>query len=244
MVPKIEWVGEWFGSPYYHILYKNRDSNEAKMFLDKLILHLGIRNEDKILDLACGKGRHAIYLNKKGLNVTGFDICRENVREARQHENEKLSFHVHDMQFVFRKNYFDYIFNFFTSFGYFDARIENENVVKAAADGLKTGGKLLIDFLNPYMVMHNLAPVEIKQVNGIQFHIVKKLENDMIIKDIRFTDQDKDFHFFEKVKAIGKPEFLEYFRNAKLDLLDIFGDYALNPYVPEQSERMIFLVQK
>ena len=104
MTPKIEWVGEWFGSPYYHILYKNRDSNEARLFLDKLIDYLGIKKEDKILDLACGKGRHAVYLNEKGLDVTGFDICQENIRKAKDHENDRLHFHVHDMDTLYPRN--------------------------------------------------------------------------------------------------------------------------------------------
>ncbi len=244
MTPKIEWVGEWFGSPYYHILYKNRDSNEARLFLDNLIDYLNIQKEDKILDLACGKGRHAIYLNQKGLDVTGFDICQENIQEARENENEKLHFHVHDMQFIFRKNYFNYIFNFFTSFGYFDSKMENESVVKAAADGLVKGGKLLIDFLNPYTVIHHLAPEEIKEINGIRFHITKKIDDGMIVKDIKFSDKGRDYHFYEKVKTIRRVEFLEYFKNTGLDVIEIFGDYELNPYVAEESDRMIFLLKK
>ena len=244
MTPKIEWVGEWFGSPYYHILYKNRDLNEAKLFLDKLIDYLDIQKEDRILDLACGKGRHAIYLNQKGLNVTGFDICQENIRDAQAHENSSLSFFVHDMQFVFKRNYFNYIFNFFTSFGYFDSKAENESVVKATANGLVKGGKLLIDFLNPYTVIHNLSPEEIKKINGIKFHITKQIDDGMIIKDIKFTDEGRNYHFFEKVKAIRRVEFLEYFENTGLAVIDVFGDYELNPYVADKSERMIFLLKK
>ena len=244
MTPKIEWVGEWFGSPYYHILYKNRDANEARLFLDNLIDYLNIQKEDKILDLACGKGRHAIYLNQKGLDVTGFDICQENIQEARGHENDRLHFHVHDMQFIFRKNYFNYIFNFFTSFGYFDSKQENESVVKAAADGLVEGGKFLIDFLNPYTVIHHLAPEEIKDINGIRFHITKKIDDGMIVKDIKFSDGGRDYHFYEKVKTIRRVEFLEYFKNTGLDVLEIFGDYDLNSYVAEKSDRMIFLLKK
>lgn len=244
MTPKIEWVGEWFGSPYYHILYKNRDSNEARIFIDRLIDYLNIQKEDKILDLACGKGRHAIYLNEKGLDVTGFDICQENIQEAQDYENDRLHFHVHDMQYIFKKNYFNYIFNFFTSFGYFDTKLENESVVKAAAEGLVPGGKLLIDFLNPYTVIHHLAPEEIKEINGIRFHITKKIDDGMIVKDIKFSDGGRDYHFYEKVKTIRRVEFLEYFDNTGLDVLEIFGDYDLNPYVAEKSDRMIFLLKK
>jgi SAM-dependent methyltransferase len=244
MVPKIEWFGEWFGSPYYHILYKDRDSSEAKLLLDNLIEYLAIKEDDRILDLACGRGRHAIYLNHKGLNVTGIDICKENIADARQYNNKRLQFVVRDMRSVFRKNYFNYIFNFFTSFGYFDTKYENESVIRAAAEGLVSGGKLLIDFLNPYTVIHDLAPEEIKKIEGIRFHITKKLDNGIIIKDIKFVDKGMNYHFYEKVKAIRRVEFLEYFEHAGLEVLEIFGDYSLKPYIAEKSERMIFLIKK
>jgi SAM-dependent methyltransferase len=244
MVPKIEWIDEWFGSPYYHVLYKNRDHNEAKLFLDNLIQHLNITKDDLILDLACGRGRHAIYLNRKGLNVVGIDISMENIEEARQHQNDRLSFYVHDMRFVFKRDTFNFILNFFTSFGYFDTKEENERVVHAAAVGLAKGGKLLIDFLNPYTVVHDLAPAEIKEIDGIAFHITKKIENGFIIKDIKFADQGRKYHFYEKVKTIRRMEFLEYFDNTGLEVMDIFGDYQLNPYIAEKSERMIFLLKK
>ena len=244
MVPKIEWFGEWFSSPYYHILYKNRDNNEAKLFLENLIRYLHISEDDQILDLACGRGRHAIYLNQKGLNVTGIDISTENIEEAQMYQNERLKFYIHDMRFAFRRDTFHFILNFFTSFGYFDTKEENESVVNAAAEGLVKGGKLLIDFLNPYTVVHKLAPEEIKEIDGIEFHISKKIDNGFIIKDIKFVDQERKYHFYEKVKAIRRMEFLEYFENTGLEVMDIFGDYNLNPYVAEKSERMIFLLKK
>lgn len=244
MRPKIEWFGDWFGSPYYHILYRDRDSREAKMFLDNLIHYLDIHENDKILDLACGRGRHAIYLNQEGLNVTGIDICQENISKALKKSNSRLKFHVGDMRSVFRRNYFNYIFNFFTSFGYFDSKTENENVVRAVYEGLVPGGKFLIDFLNPFKVIHDLSPEEVKEVEGVRFTISKKLENGVIRKDIQFTDQGREYHYYEKVKAIRRTEFLEYFKNTSLKLLETFGDYELNPYVAEESERMIFLVRK
>ena len=106
------------------------------------------------------------------------------------------------------------------------------------------GGILLIDFLNPYTVVHDLAPEEIKVIDGITFHINKKIDNGFIIKDIKFVDQDRKFHFYEKVKAIRRMEFLEYFENTGLEVIEIFGDYNLNPYLAEKSDRMIFLLRK
>ncbi|MFN3940966.1 MAG: YkgJ family cysteine cluster protein, partial [Chitinophagales bacterium] len=78
----------------------------------------------KILDLACGKGRHSIYLNQLGYDVTGADLSENSIKEASKFANEKLHFKVHDMRIPFEEKY-DAIFNLFTSFGYFENDADN-----------------------------------------------------------------------------------------------------------------------
>ncbi|MCG8309958.1 MAG: methyltransferase domain-containing protein [Cytophagales bacterium] len=239
-----EWFGEWFDSPYYHVLYRHRDEKEAKGFIDQLITYFNFSCKDRIQDLACGKGRHSIYLNKKGFNVTGLDLSPQNIAFAKGFENERLRFHVHDMRYTWPGLEFDYILNLFTSFGYFETPGENQQAISAIAKGLSGRGKLLIDFLNPYTVINNLVPEEVKKINGIEFHIRKFLKGEYIVKDIRFSDMGKSYNFQERVKAIRRVKFLEYFKNADLELVDLFGDYKLNPYIAEKSERMIFVLKK
>jgi SAM-dependent methyltransferase len=239
-----EWFGKWFDSPYYHILYKHRDHEEARNFMNNLVAYFDFDKDDLILDLACGKGRHAIWLNNKGFDVIGLDLSLKNIEEARKYENERLKFYVHDMRFPWPHDQFDYTLNLFTSFGYFETPGENQQSINAIAENLKKGGKLLIDFLNPYTVINNLVPDETKTINGIDFRIKKYLEGEYIVKDIRFDDIGKHYHFQEKVKAIRRIRFLEYFKNAQLKVIDLFGDYDLNPYLAEKSERMIFVLQK
>ncbi|MBW8050360.1 MAG: methyltransferase domain-containing protein [Cytophagales bacterium] len=76
------WYNKWFNSPYYHLLYKHRDEDEAKLFIDNLEDYLQLKPGDKILDMPCGRGRHAVYLNKKGYDVTGIDLSEENIKYA------------------------------------------------------------------------------------------------------------------------------------------------------------------
>lgn len=240
-----EWFGEWFNSPYYHVLYKNRDQAEAQKFIDNLTKYLKVSAEHQLMDLACGKGRHAIYLNKQGFQVTGLDLSEENIKYARQFENNKLHFEVHDMRLPYQHQKFDFIFNLFTSFGYFDTHHEHEVAIKSVARALKPKGKLILDFFNTYKVINNLKPQETKKVDDIEFNISKQLSEDgYIIKDIRFNYNDKNHHFTEKVKAIKKIDFLEFFKLAELEVIKIFGDYDLAPYLPGDSERMIFEVKK
>jgi len=239
-----EWFGKWFDSPYYHVLYKHRDHEEAKSFIDHLIRYFQFTKEDCIQDLACGKGRHAIYLNKQGFNVVGLDLSPQNIALANRFRNERLQFFIHDMRFPWKSEKSDYILNLFTSFGYFDTKGENQQAINAIAEGLKKGGKLLIDFLNPYTVINNLVQEEIKSINGIEFHIRRLLEGEFLVKKINFEDKGINYEFQEKVKAIRRVKFLKYFDRAGLELIDIFGDYDLNPYIAEKSERMIFVLKK
>lgn len=239
-----EWFATWFDSHYYHILYQNRDEEEAQLFIDNLSLYLNFLSNDKILDLACGKGRHSIYLNQKGLFVEGIDLSEESIQYAKQFENERLYFSQHDMREVYKKTYFDFILNLFTSFGYFKTDEENQQAIIAMAKGLQFEGRIILDFFNTTKTIKSLIPYEEKKIEGITFKISKYLEDNFIIKDIHFEDQGEKFHFQERVRAISTNDFLRYFRNAGLIVARIFGDYDLSEFEENSSDRMIFVVEK
>src|SRR5687768_8108297 len=83
-----EWYETWFDSPYYHILYSHRDNLEASNFLNNLISFVKPSRGARILDVACGKGRHSIYLNDQGFDVTGFDLSEQSIEHNKPYENE------------------------------------------------------------------------------------------------------------------------------------------------------------
>ncbi|MDX5418802.1 MAG: class I SAM-dependent methyltransferase [Hymenobacteraceae bacterium] len=244
MAEQEEWFSTWFDSPYYHILYSNRDDRDARLFMDNLLTYLHPKPEHKILDLACGKGRHSLYLNQQGYDVTGIDLSEQSIRYASQFENERLHFAVHDMREVYKPEAFDFVLNLFTSFGYFNSETENVVALHAAATTLKHGGKLVIDFMNTDRTIANLVAHEEKHLQGIDFHISRRVEDGFIIKTICFNDKGQDFRFEERVRALREEDFLEYFKMVQLRLVDVFGDYRLNPYVRESSDRIIFVLKK
>lgn len=241
---KNEWFATWFDSNYYHILYQDRNDREARSFIDNLSLYLNFLPNDKILDVACGKGRHSIYLNKKGLFVEGIDLSQESIEYAKQFENERLHFSQHDMREIYKTNYFDFALNMFTSFGYFETDQENQNAITAMAKAVHFEGRIVVDFFNTTKVIENLVWYEEKIINGITFKISKFIQNDFIVKDIVFEDEGKEFHFQERVKAITSIDFLRYFRDAGLTVARIFGDYDLSEFEEAISDRMIFVVEK
>ncbi|MCK0124670.1 methyltransferase domain-containing protein [Gelidibacter sp. F2691] len=235
-----QWYASWFDTSYYHILYEDRDYAEAHQFMDNLTQYLNLPENGKILDLACGKGRHSIYLSSLGYDVTGVDLSVNSIAYAKQHENEKLHFEVHDMCRPFNDQ-FDAVFNLFTSFGYFDRTEDNLNTIKAIRDDLNESGFGVIDFMNSDYVIENLVPEDVKTVDGIDFHQKRYVEDGYIIKDINFTDKGEDFHYQERVKAKTLADFEALFEEAGVYLLDIFGDYKLRKFHKGTSERLIMI---
>ena len=239
-----KWYRSWFNSPYYHILYSNRDHQEAEFFIDNLVKYFNLKENDKVLDACCGKGRHSIYLNKNGVDVTGIDLSSESIAFAKQFENEHLHFYEHDIRNILFSNNFQYVFNLFTSFGYFKRENEDIKAIKAFAKSLKPGGILLIDFLNVEQISNNLNPNDEKHIDGILFKIQKKIENGMITKKINFVDSEQHYEFKEEVKALRLKDFKRYFEFAGMELIEVFGCYHLSKFNIDNSERLIMIAKK
>jgi len=234
------WYASWFNTPFYHILYKDRNYSEAENFMYNLTNYLNIPENGKILDLACGKGRHSIYLNKIGFNVTGVDLSKNSIAYAKQFENDTLKFNVHDMCKPYHEQ-FDAVFNLFTSFGYFENEEDNLNTIKAIKANLNEVGFGVIDFLNSDYVINNLVTEDIKTVEGIEFHQKRYVKDGYIVKNISFSAEGKDFKFQERVRAFTLADFEALFQKAGVYLLDVFGDYKLNKYHKNTSKRLILM---
>ena len=238
------WFVDWFNTKYYHILYKNRDDAEAEFFIENLMQHLSLKQKSKILDVACGKGRHSKFLNSKGFEVTGIDLSSKSIQIASEAENKNLTFFEHDMRFPFRINYFDIALNLFTSIGYFENDSDNFKSVKSIAKSIKPNGLFIIDFFNANYVLKNLISFFETEIDGIKFIIEKKIIDGFVIKSIKVIDNEKTYDFQEKVQLISLQHFQEYFESAKLNISWIAGDYHLNDFNIETSPRLIICGKK
>jgi SAM-dependent methyltransferase len=242
-MPK-KWFQNWFNSPYYHILYHQRNNEEAEFFIDNLCSYLKPQQDARVLDIACGKGRHAVYLNKNGYDVTGIDLSYSSIKFAKQFENDKLHFYVHDMRYLFYINYFDIAFNLFTSFGYFETEKDHINALKSFRKSLKKDGILVLDYFNSEKIIRKLTKQEMKHVNEIDFYINKSVIDGKIMKTIEFNHNNTDYAFKEEVKAFTLADFERMFQKSGFKILNYFGDYSLNSFDECQSDRLIFICQK
>lgn len=234
------WYANWFDTPFYHTLYKDRDYDEAQFFIENITEYLNLPENAKVLDLACGRGRHSIYLNKLGYNVVGADLSKNSINFAKEFENETLHFEVKDMREPMNEK-FDAIFNLFTSFGYFPNVEDNLTALKAIKESLNEYGFAVLDFMNVVKVIENLVPEEVKEVDGITFHLKRWAEDGYIFKNIRFVHKEEEYDFTERVKALTLQDFEQMMEEAGIYLLDTFGDYKLHKFYPSESDRLIMI---
>jgi SAM-dependent methyltransferase len=241
-----EWYKDWFNSEYYHKLYFDRDEKEAQRFIERLIGHLQPPPGSRLLDVACGKGRHSRYLADKGFDVTGIDISPDSIHHAKQYEKDNLGFYVHDMRLLFWVNYFDYAFNFFTSFGYFGTRREHDDAVRTIAASLKPGGLVLFDYLNVHYVEERLVHNEEKTIGNTHYEIHRWHDDDFFFKRITITDPalGVPHEHTEKVAKFSLGDFTDMLSFQNMQVTEVFGDYELNPYHVRQTPRMIVAARK
>lgn len=239
-----EWYLDWFNSPYYHLLYNHRNHSEAGFFIDNLCHALKLAPHSKIWDLACGKGRHAIALSKKNFNVIGTDLSVNSITEASKNSNPNLEFFVHDMREPFKVNYFDAVFNLFTSIGYFRNFKDNYSVFENAALSLKKNGVFVIDFFNSEKVTASFKSEYAEQRGNLNFKIKKKIVNNTIVKRIEFSDENKNYYFEETVSLLKQPDFEDFAKNAGLSLTGSYGNYQLESFDAKNSERLILIFKK
>lgn len=241
-----EWYKDWFNSAYYHKLYFDRDEQEAEGFIERLLQHLNPAPDSRILDVACGKGRHSRFLAAHGYDVTGIDISPDSIHFAKQAEKDNLHFYVHDMRLLFWVNFFDYAFNFFTSFGYFGTRREHDDAARTIAASVKPNGVVLFDYLNVHYVEDRLVHNEEKCIDGTHYEIHRWHDEDFFFKKITITDPSLStpLEFTEKVAKFSLGDFTDMLAFENMQVAEVFGDYSLKPYHVRNTPRMIVLAKK
>lgn len=246
MTDQQSWFREWFDSPYYYQLYFKRDKSEAADFIDKLIDYLKPAPGALMLDIGCGKGRHSVQLATKGFDVTGIDISEQSIINAQKKENDYLHFFVHDMRLPFWINYFDYAFNFFTSFGYFKTRREHDNAIRTISQSLKVGGIFVIDYLNVHYEEDHLVHKSEIKIKDVNYFITKWFDETHFYKKIIVEDEqlNEPLEFREKVAKFTLGDFVDMLSFQEMQVQEVFGDYNFGKYDIKKSPRMIIIAKK
>lgn len=236
------WYRQWFGDEYLE-LYSHRDSGEAEAHVRFVEQRLGPEQPGAVLDLACGAGRHTEALRQRGLRALGVDLSLTLLMRG-----AGLPRVAADMRGLpFQRETFDWVLNFFTSFGYFETERENFRVLEEVVRVLAPGGRFLIDFLNVDRALAELEPTETVESGGRLVAIERWYDSSTkrLNKRIRVAAAGgaPARTFLESVRAYRAEEVATGLRWAGLEVTALFGNFQGDPYGLD-SERVIFIGRK
>lgn len=240
------WFEDWFDSPLYEQLYAHRDHDDAQQLAHFIAGHCPPNNYPRVLDLACGRGRHSLNFARMGYTLTGLDLSPNAIQKAKDSadlEQLEITFKIGDMRQALPER-FDLIVNLFTSFGYFAEDIENEEVIRSLAKMIQPNGVIWIDFLNSHYVRQHVKPHDEGELPHWKYWIKRWIAEDAIQKEIHLVQPSSGDEqlFREYVRLYDREWFNQVLGKHDLKLLETFGDYTGNPFEPTTSPRLLMKI--
>ena len=149
------WFEELFDEEYLRFAVDRFPAEETAVEVDSLAEALGLSEGSRVLDLACGHGRHSVELARRGCRVIGVDLSEPSLELAAVRAAEagvEVRFEQTDMRRIRFEDEFDAVINMFTAFGYFAEESDNQLVLERVAAALVPGGAFLMEVANPVSV--------------------------------------------------------------------------------------------
>jgi cyclopropane fatty-acyl-phospholipid synthase-like methyltransferase len=243
----MEWWQKYFSEDYLK-LYRH-DESETSRETDAIVRMLQIDPGEKILDLACGFGRHSVKLAERGFKVTGYDLSESFLKHAQELANSievKIDLKQGDMRDIPYKDEFDVVINMFTAFGFFENEKEDLKVLKGVHKALKPGGQFLMDVINRETAIQVGAPR--RWIRENHSYLLEERFFDFFRSRLELTNQlilvngeRKEANY--SIRLYTLTEMLGLYNAAGLVLTDVYGDFSGALYNAD-SPRMILVAQK
>jgi SAM-dependent methyltransferase len=241
------WWESFFGADYLKQYEEDVDRTSSEVDAVETILHP--RKGARILDLACGAGRHSIELARRGYRVTGYDLSQELLRKARaaaRAVKARVDFVRGDMRELAYHAEFDAAINMFSSFGYFDSVGEDRKVMEGVARALKARGKFLMDRFNRESLAYEL-PLQGWRV-GKDGSVVLQEDTFDVLRgryDTRqiVIDREGTREHLGSVRAYTFSELKELFDGAGLPIHRVLGGLDLSPYRARSPRLVLYAVK-
>ena len=204
------------------------------------------------LDIPCGPGRHALEFARRGYRVTAVDLMpfflEHGLRLAKE-DNLAVEFLQGDMRTFVRPESFDLIWNFFSSFGYFDDPKDDRAFLNNTFKNLAPNGRLLLEMHSrdhALIFWKDHDRFQHPSINGITLIEQGRISEDQTRVDLHWRIVKKDqtsseYHF--ALRLYSKSQLKAAIKNAGFSAVAIHGDMLANPYTPD-CERMVVVAKK
>ena len=244
---KSEWFKDWFNTEEYLNVYQHRNESDAEEHVKLILKNVNIPSSAKILDMACGAGRHAIILSRKNFDVTAVDLSENLLAIAKKNtyaENLKINFVHSDIRKFESDDKFNLILNLFTSFGYFESDEENFSVLQKAYDLLADDGFFVLDFFNSHFLKQNLVEASEEILGEVKIHQFRKIKGNRVTKKIVITKNGNLSQFEESVRMFTQDDLVDAVQNIGFEIHKTFGDFLGNEFDQFNSPRLIMICKK
>jgi 2-polyprenyl-3-methyl-5-hydroxy-6-metoxy-1,4-benzoquinol methylase len=244
-VPEGSFFDKDFLNQYREFLNQERTQKEV-IFIEKV---LKLKPKMKILDLACGWGRHSIEFARRGYKVVGQDINPLFLKEAKK-AAEKAKVKIHwmklDMRKIPFKKEFDVVLNLFTSFGYFKSEEDHQKIIFEIAKALKPKGFFFLDVINRENLIHKPKFREQRKFNDDSLLIMER-KFDLITSYLRekriYIKNRKRRITHISLRLFTLTELISMCQKAGLRFRKSYGDYKGEP-IDFNTDRCILITQK
>lgn len=237
---------EEFWTEFKNLLFAEEKLESSKEEIEKILRLADLEEGSKILDMPCGVGRHSIELQRKGFEVVGVDKTSEYVEDARQKDKtEEVEFVNEDMKDFRREESFDAVINWWNSFGYFEDKEDDRQMLENILASLKDGGVLLMDLWSKELSAMNDFSQHWSEEDGIYNlekgkpkHNWKKVERTWI----KVEDGETVEYTWEQ-RLYAASELEQMLKEAGFTTVDFYGNVEGDDY-DEEADRLILVATK
>ena len=228
-----DWFDGYFEEEWLDEIALNIPEERTRKEVDFVLERLELEQGARVLDVACGHGRHSLELARRGFRVTGVDLSPRSIelaREAAASEGLDATFVERDARELDFYAEFDASINLFTSvLGYFDEEADNRRVVEAVARALRPGGSFLVDTINLLSLARGFQELHWQEFESgtlMVEHRAFDFERGRSLSDWMFVSRDGSRKTIRHSLRVYAPhELITMFEAADLDVLGRWGNF-------------------
>ena len=240
------WSDGFFDEPYTE-LFPFPDAEQTDLEVDALVELLPLAPA-RVLDLACGQGRHSVRLAERGYEVIGVDTSSKFLEVARAAANERgvqVEFETLDMRDLHFDREFDAVLSLMTAWGYFDDA-QNQAVLTWLERALRPGGRLVLDLIHRDWLMSVYETEAATQLRDGSVAVVTRAFDPVrgvnVVTHRWQTPAGEAKERTHELRIYTATELDQMLRQAHLVPIDWYGGFTLEAFSHE-SQRMLVVAE-